>query len=182
MFYPRERRGIQYNGPLSSHHITQFLLNAQNPLTVVHTAQDLLDLRASRPGGQALVGHFPDLRPFDSETLNIGYRRFLHASYELLEYDPFRSEVGPMAVVTSPRLAFQLKLGPSQPVRYFHWDGDTSAYPNRTISSANGLMNWAFGRSKKLTSWMGPVGRKSNRLAQQLLHGKLSTFLQKEKI
>ncbi len=92
---------------------------------VLHNSDDASALLASSAGGGAIVGYFPDLFSTLGERgtdgrLGINYRRFLHASYLLLETDPFRREVGPVAAVTSPKLAFQLQLNQvTQPIQYY---------------------------------------------------------------
>ncbi len=162
MYYPGDRKGVQYFGPTHAPALQQFLHNCQNPLSVLHSASDAVDLRASSPGGGVVVGYFPDLFSSLGERegarLNLNYRRFLHASYLLLESDPFRREVGQIAAVTSRKVAFQLQLNQvptftvkalpakltcfffsivtnvvlfqNQPVRYFHWQVGTSTTPS----------------------------------------------------
>ena len=64
--------------------------------------------------------------------------------------------------------------GPSQPLRYFFWNGTSVAYPNKTISSTDSLIKWLVGKSnddEPLTSWIGVIGRKSLSLSRKLLSG-----------
>jgi hypothetical protein len=39
VFYPGDRKGIQYGGPVTRRHLTQFVINAQNPLEVTRPYQ-----------------------------------------------------------------------------------------------------------------------------------------------
>ncbi len=110
VYYPRDRKGLQYGGPLSADHIMRFILNAYQPVvTNVHSRDQLLELLAAY-GGQGLVGSFTHLQGTSSgSSPGLSYRRFLHAAYVSLEYDAFR-ELGPWVVVTSPLLAYNLHL------------------------------------------------------------------------
>lgn len=168
VFYPFGRRGIQYNGPLTVQHITQFLLHAQNPLTRVDSVADLHHLQAKN-GGQAVVGHFADLT---MAHVGRNYRRFLQAAYDLLEFDPFRTRYGGLGVVISGEAAYQLHLNPPhQPVKLFHWNGTASTYPNKTISHVNVLLKWIGEKANPLTSWTGTSGQKSLHFSSSLSLG-----------
>lgn len=114
IFYPNNRRGIQYNGPISVSSLLEFLLLARKPVEHLSCKQDLNALRA-RHGGQALVGYFPDL--LQSSKSRKALKKFLDATYQILEYDPFQNKVGGIALVTSDQLAFQLQLDSSRPLR-----------------------------------------------------------------
>jgi len=179
VFYPPDGRGVKYYGPVAAPALTQFLLNAQRPLEPIASAADLVTLRAASTGGGALVGYFPNLfPPRQNGKVEANFRNFLSAAYELLEYDPFRREVGHLAVVTSPDVAFQLHLNRNQPVRYFAWNStgpaDSTVYPNKTITSADALFRWAASTADvhpRLVSWTGAVGKKSKFLSSRFLAG-----------
>ena len=47
IFYPKDRRGIQYNGPISVQSILEFLLLARKPATHLGLKNDLVNLRAN---------------------------------------------------------------------------------------------------------------------------------------
>ncbi|TRY73306.1 hypothetical protein TCAL_02245 [Tigriopus californicus] len=168
VFYPSDKRGIQYNGPLTVQHITQFLLHAQNPLVRIDSWADLHQLQAQN-GGQAVVGHFGDL-----SVAHVGrnYPRFLQAAYDLLEFDPFRTRYGGLGVVVSQATAYQLHLNPPhQPVKLFHWNGTASTFPNKTISNVNTLLKWIGEKANPLTAWTGTSGQKSLHLSSSLSLG-----------
>ena len=131
IFYPKDRRGIQYNGPISVQVIIflkacyafnlcifqamlDFLLVARKPLVHLGSRADLLNLRANH-GGRVLVGYFPDL--FASLKSRKVWRKFLDASYTFLEQDPFQNSIGGMGVVTSQNVALTLQLDASRPIR-----------------------------------------------------------------
>ena len=137
IFYPKDRRGIQYNGPISVQVIIflkacyafnlcifqamlDFLLVARKPLVHLGSRADLLNLRANH-GGRVLVGYFPDL--FASLKSRKVWRKFLDASYTFLEQDPFQNSIGGMGVVTSQNVALTLQLDASRPIRW-----DTTAH------------------------------------------------------
>ena len=115
IFYPKDRRGIQYNGPISVQSILEFLLLARKPATHLGLKGDLVSLRANH-GGQALVGYFPDL--MQSRRSYNALKKFLDATYHFLEHDPFQNKLGGIGIVTSPQVAFQLQLDTSRPLRY----------------------------------------------------------------
>ena len=92
----------------------EFLLLAQKPTVHLGSKEDLSRLRANH-AGQALVGYFPDLMQ-SRKSRNV-LRKFLDATYQLLEYDPFQSKVGGVGMVTSPHLAYHLQLDTSRPLR-----------------------------------------------------------------
>ena len=89
-----------------------------------------------------------------------------------------RTAVGAVGIVVSDELAFSLHLNPSRPVRYFHWDGSSFAYPNKTIRSAEALVQWVADKTgSHLVSWSGTSGRKSLRFGQSLLSGSGNSLL-----
>ena len=145
VFYPRGRKGIQYNGPISYHHIMEFILTAKNPVKHVTSIDDWDEMRALH-GGFSLVGYFPDIYQNLDSLRN--YRTFLSASYHMLEVDPFRTYLGGVAAVTSPSLAVRLHLNSSTgpPVRFALWNGTSFAHPNKTVgisrTSIDNLYNW----------------------------------------
>ena len=47
IFYPKDRRGIQYNGPISVQSILEFLILARKPATHLGLKNDLVNLRAN---------------------------------------------------------------------------------------------------------------------------------------
>ena len=63
------------------------------------------------------LGYFPDLMINGSPTKR-AFRKFVDASFQLLELDPFLQNTGGIGVVTSTQLAFHLQLDASRPVRY----------------------------------------------------------------
>jgi len=168
IFYPKDRRGIQYNGPISVQAMLDFLLVARKPLVHLGSRTDLLNLRANH-GGRVLVGYFPDL--FASLKSRKVWRKFLDASYTFLEQDPFQNSIGGMGVVTSQNVALTLQLDASRPIRYFFTNGSSVAYPNKTISSTQSLMSWTRHHQvnhPSLVTWIGTAGRKSLNLARKL--------------
>ena len=62
-----------------------------------------------------LIGYFPDL--MISSSSRRAFKKFVDASFQLLEFDPFLQNTGGIGVVTSPQLAFHLQLDASRPVR-----------------------------------------------------------------
>ena len=56
IFYPKDRRGIQYNGPISVQSILEFLLLARKPATHLGLKNDLVNLRANH--GNAHISTF----------------------------------------------------------------------------------------------------------------------------
>lgn len=82
VFYPKDRKGIQYSGPISEHHILEFILNCQEPVSVVQNMENFHELRANS-GGQTLVGYFPGLQS-SKPTLN--YLRFLKVTATSCRY------------------------------------------------------------------------------------------------
>jgi len=166
IFYPKDRRGIQYNGPISVQSILEFLILARKPSTHLGLKNDLVNLRANH-GGQALVGYFPDL--MQSRRSYQALKKFLDATYHFLEHDPFQNKLGGIGIVTSPQVAFQLQLDTSRPLRYFHWNGTSVAYPNKTISTTQSLVSWAQNQiSNTFVTWIGTSGRKSLNLSNRL--------------
>jgi len=166
IFYPKDRRGIQYNGPISVQSILEFLLLARKPATHLGLKSDLVSLRANH-GGQALVGYFPDL--MQSRRSYNALKKFLDATYHFLEHDPFQNKLGGIGIVTSPQVAFQLQLDTSRPLRYFHWNGTSVAYPNKTISTTQSLVSWTQNQlSNTFVTWIGTSGRKSLNLSNRL--------------
>jgi len=166
IFYPKDRRGIQYNGPISVQSILEFLLLARKPATHLGSKSDLVSLRANH-GGQALVGYFPDL--MHSRRSYSALKKFLDATYHFLEHDPFQNKLGGIGIVTSPQVAFQLQLDTSRPLRYFHWNGSSVAYPNKTISTTQSLVTWTQNQlSNTFVTWIGTSGRKSLNLSNRL--------------
>ena len=114
VFYPNEKRGIQYHGPISVHSLVEFLILARNPYLHIGSKNDLSQLRASH-SGKALLGYFPNMT--NSSISRRAFRKFVDASYQLLEQDPFLQNTGGIGVVTSPHLAISLQLDISRPVR-----------------------------------------------------------------
>ena len=47
IFYPKDRRGIQYNGPISVQSILEFLILARKPASHLGLKNDLVNLRAN---------------------------------------------------------------------------------------------------------------------------------------
>ena len=53
--------------------------------------------------------------------------------------------------------------------RYFHWNGTSVAYPNKTISTTQSLVSWAQNQiSNTFVTWIGTSGRKSLNLSNRL--------------
>lgn len=165
VFYPKQRKGVQYNGPIAIQSILEFILAAKNPMRHIWDKTELVKLRGGH-GGKALVGYFPGL----AGHLSKSFRHFLDTAYRLLELDPFQRHFGGIGVVTSKRVAFHLQLDSSRTVRYFHWNGTNVAYPNKTVTPA--LVDWVKSQGgNDLTAWVGTAGRKSISLANRLQAG-----------
>ena len=60
VFYPRDKKGVQYHGPLTVEAILEFLLSARNPIFHLRSKNDLLELQA-RHNGKVIVGNFPEI-------------------------------------------------------------------------------------------------------------------------
>jgi len=164
VFYPRDRKGIQYNGPITVEALIEFLLSVRSPfehlrlnfvdigrifspqtfsdffltknsLLYYRTTSDLANLQA-RHNGRAIVGYFPDLMSIERPTERLRLKTFVDASFNFLEPDPLRILTGGFGVVTSEQLAYKLHLGSTQTIRLFLWNGTSVAYPNKTITSA----------------------------------------------
>ena len=114
IFYPKDRRGIQYNGPISVQSMLEFLLLAKKPVQHISSKSDLINLRA-RHSGQALLGYFPNL--IHGRKCRQVMKKFLDATYGFLESDPFQHKIGGIGIVTSPQVAFHLQLDSSRPLR-----------------------------------------------------------------
>ena len=65
VFYPRDKKGVQYHGPLTVEAIVEFLLSARNPVYHLRSKNDLLELQA-RHNGKVVVGYFPDILAKDN--------------------------------------------------------------------------------------------------------------------
>ena len=57
VFYPNDRRGIQFHGPISVQSLIEFIILGKNPYLHIGTKEDLSQLRASY-SGKALLGIF----------------------------------------------------------------------------------------------------------------------------
>jgi len=177
VFYPKNRKGVQYNGPITDRHIMQFLESATRPVQHLATYDDWLDLRAAH-GGTATAAFLPNL--YKSRRSKGQYRKFVSSSYHLMESDPFKAKFGGLGVVTDPRLAFRLKINETSgiPARLTLWNGESVVFPNKTLSSAKLLANWIQSKALKATKipkatmalvpWIGVAGRKSIRFSSYL--------------
>ena len=58
IFYPKDRRGIQYNGPISVQSILEFLLLARKPATHLGLKNDLVNLRANHGNAHIYKTYF----------------------------------------------------------------------------------------------------------------------------
>ncbi len=72
VFYPRDKKGVQYHGPLTVEAILEFLLSARNPIYHLRSKTDLLELQA-RHNGKVIVGYFPEI---DSKSQLQGRKAF----------------------------------------------------------------------------------------------------------
>ena len=62
--------------------------------------------------------------------------------------------------------------------RYFHWNGTSIAYPNKTLSSAQSLVSWTRGQiGSNYVTWIGSSGRKSLNLSKKLENGSQNSLL-----
>ena len=175
VFYPNVRDGIQYNGPITYHHIMEFILSAKQPVKHIISTNDWEELNVLH-GGFSVVGYFPDL--YQNINMNRYFQTFLSTSYRMLEVDPFRTYLGGVAAVTSPSLAayLHLSLPSGPPVRFGLWNGTTFAHPNKTVgnkfTSDHTLFQWVKSKalhSDPLLGWAGTSGRKSVLLSNWLM-------------
>ena len=172
VFYPNDREGIQYTGPITTSDILEFITLVTNPLKHLVTMEDVASMRMNH-GGTLLVGYFPNL--YQNQVSYRGYEALLSVSYRLLEADPSRSVYGGVGVISSPELAFQLQLNATAlPIKLILWNGTSISYPRKNISGSlrDKLFSWArqtVHNSTFLTRWVGTTGSKSLFLSDKLL-------------
>ena len=175
VFYPNVRDGIIYNGPITYHHIMEFILAAKHPVKHITNADDWENFNVLH-GGFSLAGYFPNLH--HSKSSNRYFQTFLSTSYLMLEVDPFRTYLGGVAAITSSSLAahVHLNLTSGPPIRFYTWNGTSFAYPNKTIgsnpTSNDMLFKWVKSKalqSEPLMGWAGTSGRKSVLLSNWLM-------------
>ena len=177
VFYPKDRKGVQYNGPLKKEEFLRFLASATRPVHHLLSLNEWTEFRA-KYGGSLLTGFFPNL--YTNVHNQRQFRRLLNAAYIALEVDPFRAHFGGFGVVTDASLAFSLHLNQTSiPVRYTLWNGTSYAYPNKTLASSVNLFNWIKTKAHgaELVPWVGVAGRKSVTLGQRLSRGSGNSLL-----
>jgi len=176
VYYPKNRRGVQYNGPITANHLRRFIESVSHPVTHIVDMSQWHRLRADH-GGNGLVGFFHGI--YTDPKILKQYQRFLEVAYLRLEmYDPLWPIVG-MGIVTCPKLAFKLQINQSSiPVRLTLWNGSSIAYPNKTISAAKSLFKWVQTKLvKPPLTWVDVAGRKSVTLSQSLQTGSSNSIL-----
>lgn len=155
--YPAHSRGILYSGPRTTHHMMRFLNNVMKPLLRVTDQQEI----------NLLLSYYDAVIVAEINALN-GSPDFATAyttALRLLEKDPFH-EIG-FAVRTVPDIKPDY-FYPS--LKLYMWN-ETMIYPTDEPFKTNNLLNWILHTIHQVTSWVSPLGTKSQQLSMYLQPG-----------
>lgn len=150
--YPAHGRGVLYSGPRTAPHMMRFLNSMMKPIIRVSDPQEINLLMSSY---DALIVGEVNALPGSPDFGNLYV-----TALRLLEKDPFQ-EVG-FVVLTVGDYNSDQNFHPKLKI---HLWNETMIYPSDNPWKTGPLLNWILKTIHQVTSWVSPVGTKSQQLS-----------------